>query len=204
MSQPATAANMVKKETALLIGFCCLVAGFLAGVGFTIYKSPAASPAGVAGQQAEAASKMTPEQSQRLLTLEQEVQKNPDNADTWTQLGHLYFDTEQPVKAIPAYLKSLELKPNNADVLTDLGVMYRSAGDPRKAVATFDRAIAVNSRHETARFNKGIVLLYDLKDKEGAARSWQELVAINPMAAAPNGQLVSEIMQELTGIKAAK
>ncbi|MFZ5774666.1 MAG: tetratricopeptide repeat protein [Thermodesulfobacteriota bacterium] len=195
MSQSVPAANMVKKETALLIGFCCLVAGFLGGVGFAAFKSPA----NVASQQAGAAAKMTPEQSQKLLALEQEVQKNPNNGDAWTKMGHLYFDSDQPEKAIIAYNKSLELSPNNADVITDLGVMYRNAGDPKKAVETFDRAISVNPRHETARFNKGIVLLYDLKDEQAAAKSWQELIALNPMAAAPNGQLVSEIMQELLG-----
>ncbi|PKN15755.1 MAG: hypothetical protein CVU68_13545, partial [Deltaproteobacteria bacterium HGW-Deltaproteobacteria-3] len=103
----------------------------------------------------------------------------------------------QADKAINAYSKSLALAPNNADVLTDLGVMYRRAGNPQQAIASFDRAIQVNAKHETARFNKGIVLLYDLKDQSGAIDAWQELISLNPMATAPNGQLVSEILKEI-------
>ncbi len=129
------------------------------------------------------------------------MQKNPQNVEAWTNLGHLYYDSDQVEKAITAYNKSLALAPDNADVLTDLGVMYRRAGNPRQAIASFDRAIQVNAKHETARFNKGIVLLYDLKDQAGAIAAWQGLVSLNPMATAPNGQLVSEIIKEIQNKK---
>ncbi len=200
MSQPEHApVNAIKKETVILVALCCLVIGFLGGIVFSVYKAPSVTggPAPAGQPQAAAPSKLTAEQSQRLLALELEVQKNPGNVDAWTNLGHLYFDSDAFAKAIGAYKKSLELQPNNADVLTDLGVMYRKAGDPQQAIATFDKAIQLNSRHETARFNKGVVLLYDLNDKAGAVKSWQELVNLNPMATAPNGQLVKEILAEL-------
>ncbi|MGV1098970.1 tetratricopeptide repeat protein [Thiovibrio sp. JS02] len=197
------AANGLKKETVILIALGCLVIGFLGGIVFSVYKSPGGAGGGaqpVSQQQPpqqNAGARLTAEQAQRMLQLEMEVQKNPGNVEAWTSLGHLYFDSDAFEKAINAYNKSLELNPNNADVLTDLGVMYRRAGNPQQAIATFDRAITFNSRHETARFNKGIVLLYDLKDKDGAVKAWQELVDINPMATAPNGQLVKDILPEL-------
>ncbi len=199
-SQPEQSpAGAFKKEIVLVIGFCCLIIGFLSGIVFSIYKTPAGGNAArVAGDQPGAqAGKLTAEQAQHLLQLEREVRKNPENTEAWTTLGHLYFDSDQADKAITAYNKSLALAPNNADVLTDLGVMYRRAGNPQQAVASFDRAVQVNAKHETARFNKGIVLLYDLKDQPGAIAAWQELVSLNPMATAPNGQLVSEILKEI-------
>ena len=49
---------------------------------------------------------------------------------------------------------------------------------------------------ENARFNKGIVLLHDLKDKEGAVAAWEGLLEINPVAVAPNGQSVDELIQQ--------
>jgi cytochrome c-type biogenesis protein CcmH/NrfG len=188
-----------KKETVLLIGFCCLVLGFLAGIIFSIYKTPATGGTGKAAteQGGDQAGKLTAEQTQHLLQLEREVQNNPKNTEAWTSLGHLYFDSHQADKAINAYNKSLALAPNNADVLTDLGVMYRQAGNPQQAIASFDRAMQANDKHETARFNKGIVLLYDLKDQPGALAAWQGLVNLNPMATAPNGQLISEIIKEI-------
>lgn len=192
-------AGAFKKEAVLLIGLCCLIIGFLSGIVFSIYKTPpGGGTAKVAGGQPAAQSgQLTAEQAQTLLRLELEVQKNPENIEAWTNLGHLYFDSDQADKAITAYNKSLALAPNNADVLTDLGVMYRRAGDFRQAIASFDRAIKVNGKHETARFNKGIVLFYDLKDQPGAIAAWQELVGLNPMATAPNGQLVSELLKEI-------
>lgn len=190
-------ANGYKKEIVFIIGLGCLIIGFLSGIVFSIYKTPVISGAGkvASGQPESQAGKLTAEQSQMLLKLELEVQKNPQNTEAWTNLGHLYFDSDQADKAITAYNKSLALAPNNPDVLTDLGVMYRRVGNPQEAIASFDKAIQANAKHETARFNKGIVLLYDLKDQPGAVAAWEGLVSINPMATAPNGQLISEMIK---------
>jgi len=201
MSQSEQAAvSTVKKETVILVGLCCMIIGFLGGIVFSVYKAPSGGGGGAqVSQQQQSApqAQLTPEQMQQMLQLEMLVQKEPDNVEAWTNLGHLYFDSDKADKAIVAYSKSLELKPDNADVLTDLGVMYRRAGNPQQAVASFDKAIEINSKHETARFNKGIVQYYDLKDQEGAIKSWQDLVALNPMATAPNGQLVKDILADM-------
>jgi cytochrome c-type biogenesis protein CcmH/NrfG len=125
------------------------------------------------------------------------VAVNPTNIDAWTQLGNVYFDTQNFTKAIRAYEKSLELSPNNPNVLTDLGVMYRRNGQPGKAVEVFDRAMTIDPRHEQSRFNKGIVLRYDMNDREGAVKAWEELLRINPSATAPNGQPLSEAIKSL-------
>lgn len=192
------AGQFVKKETMLTFCLLCLVIGFLGGIVFSVYKSPGQAPSsGTPTVQPQQSQGISPDMAKQFLELEREVAANPKNVEAWTQLGHLYFDTNQIKKAINAYNKSLELNPDDPDVLTDLGVMYRRDGDPAQAVATFDRAIAVNPLHETSRFNKAIVLLYDMKDKEGAIKAWEELIKANPMAAAPNGKLVSEIVEEL-------
>jgi cytochrome c-type biogenesis protein CcmH/NrfG len=131
------------------------------------------------------------------LNLEQEVASNPTNVEAWTQLGHVYFDTDNPAKAIRAYEKSLELSPDDPNVLTDLGVMYRRNGEFEKALASFDRAITIAPSLEQPRFNKGVVLFYDLKDREGAIKAWEELLKINPNASTPNGQPLSEAIKNL-------
>lgn len=194
-----TPANSIKKETVIFIGICCLLVGFIGGIAFSIFKSGDTGTGAMSQGQPQGApqAKLTPEIAQQILQLEMEVQKNPQNLDAWTTLGHLYFDSDQPEKAVAAYDKSLAIAPDNADVLTDQGVMYRKLGNAQQAIALFDKAVAVNPGHEIARFNKGIVLLYDLKDQDGAVRVWQELIRVNPMATAPNGQLVSEILKEL-------
>ncbi len=189
----------VKKETALLIAVVAVVAGFLGGAVFSVYytgpsqniQSSAPPPSSGTAQE------LTSQQAGSILALEKEVAANPDNGSAWTQLGHIYFDTNKPAKAIRAYEKSLALQPDNPNVLTDLGVMYRRNGQPDKALEVFDKAIALNPRHEQARFNKGIVLKFDLNDREGAIQAWEELLKINPAATLSNGQPVSEAIKTL-------
>ena len=85
----------------------------------------------------------------------------------------------------------------NPNVLTDLGVMYRRNGQPEKALEAFNRAMTVDPSHEQSRFNKGIVLRYDMNDREAAIEAWEKLLEINPDAMAPNGQPVSEAIKTL-------
>jgi cytochrome c-type biogenesis protein CcmH/NrfG len=170
------------------------VAGLLAGVLLTLYKtgdSPPADPHQHAEQKSSAA------MSDQIAGLEFKTSQNPGDIAGWIQLGNLCFDADLPEKAIAAYDKALALNPNNADVLTDQGVMYRKAGKYDKAVQCFDKAVAVNPKHEIARFNKGIVLMHDLNNPQGAIKAWEELLAVNPLAMAPNGQSIDEMLKKM-------
>jgi cytochrome c-type biogenesis protein CcmH/NrfG len=205
-SKPAKTQGYVKTENLILSVLIALAVGFVGGVFFGIYRSPAATPpAGVSGgmppqgqQQASGPQPLTPQKRSEIEGLKAMAEKAPDNVEAWIQLGHIYFDTGQANEAIQAYEKALAIAPNNANVLTDLGVMYRRSKRPKKAVENFDKAIQVDSGHEIARFNKGIVLLHDLSDTEGALEAWRELVAINPDAQAPNGQTVKALIQRFS------
>ncbi|TBV82791.1 MAG: tetratricopeptide repeat protein [Desulfobulbaceae bacterium] len=188
------AVKTVRRDQAFFLAFACLVMGFLVGIVFSIYKMPGATWGDKIAAQHQV---MSPGQLRVLESLEQKVATDPDNVQAWTQLGHLYFDANRFHSAIAAYTRSLELAPNNPDVLADLGVMYRRIGEPLRAVALFEQAIALNPLHETARFNQGTVLLHDLNDQAGALRVWQELVDINPLTFAPNGYLVSRMIEDL-------
>ncbi|MFC1812538.1 tetratricopeptide repeat protein [Thermodesulfobacteriota bacterium] len=191
--------NTVKKETMLIVAFVALMVGFLAGTFFGVYKSASSVPAsGPAPMQQKAQEKEpTAEQDTSIRSLELETSMNPGNFGAWTQLGNLYFDTDQFEKAITAYKKSLELNPNNADVMTDLGVMYRRNGQPKEAIKAFDKAAEIDPTHETSRFNKGIVFMHDLNDLEGTIRAWEDLVQVNQFALSPTGQPVKELVEKL-------
>ena len=204
-NDPAT--DFVRKNTMLLASLICLIVGFLVGVIFSAYKSgPGVQvPAGMPQQspkprqQASQEETITEDQAKHILALEKEVVANPDNVDAWTQLGNLYFDTNNFDSAIRAYKKSLALKPDNANVQTDLGVMYRRAGQPEQAIKAFEKAVEIDPKHEVARFNTGIVLLHDLNDREGALKAWQGLVDINPAAMTPGGKPLADLIKALRG-----
>ncbi len=187
-------ADYVKKQTLILTACMCLVVGFLAGVVMTVYKTGSQPPI-TAGKPI---GNLTPgaADSGVIQMLEKEAERNPGSADAWIALANSYFDAERHQNAIEAYQKALAIAPNNANVITDMGVMYRRSGQPQKAVAAFDRAIKVDPEHETARFNKGIVLFHDLKDNDGAIAAWEDLLNVNPMAKAPGGQSLQMMVEQ--------
>jgi cytochrome c-type biogenesis protein CcmH/NrfG len=170
------------------------IAGLLSGVLLTIYKTEEAPPA---DPHQHVAQKSSPVLSDRIAELELNASQNPADAGAWIQLGNVCFDADLPDKSIAAYDKALALNPTNADVWTDQGVMYRKIGKFDKAIACFDRAVSVDPKHEIARFNKGIVLMHELDDIQGAMQAWEELLAVNPLAMAPNGQSIDEMMRKM-------
>ncbi|NTV12527.1 MAG: tetratricopeptide repeat protein [Desulfobulbaceae bacterium] len=194
-------AGLVKKETLLIGVLVALAVGFVGGVIYSSFKAPqvaAVSPAQPASPAvAQTQTGPNPEQVAKISSLELEVGRDSSNVSAWTQLGNLYFDTDQAAKAIVAYNKALNLNQALPDVWTDLGVMYRHTRQFKEAVAAFDKAISINPALEQAYFNKGIVLIYDLGDKTGGRQAWQQVVALNPNAHTPNGQLVKDLLNSL-------
>lgn len=201
-NRDVTPAQQGKKNQAIIYCIIFLI-GFLSGVAFSVYKgnisAPGQNPAG-SGQ----AQNHNEEMHQAILSLEAEVTKSPQNYQAWTRLGNLYYDTEQPDKAIAAYTKSLELHKGDANIMTDLGVMYRLANQPQKAIEMFDRAKQENPAHLPSRYNKGIVLMYDLNDPQGAIASWEEMLKIDPEAKAGTGESIRDMIDKLKKEQAAK
>jgi len=186
----------VKKETMLVVVFVALAVGFVGGVFYSAYQSVPAKDVPPRGQ-----SQVSNVQATGISELKKETALHPDNAAAWVELGNLYFDANQVDSAIAAYERSLALAPENANVLTDLGVMYRRKGLPLEAIKSFDRAIAINPRQEAAYFNKGVVHLHDLKDRDAAIKAWEDLVQVNPMAKVQGGELVVEFIENIKAKK---
>lgn len=192
----------VSRQTLYMAVLVSLTVGFMLGIAYTSFKL-ADGPGGgkpvvkTAGQAPAQDHDHAAEAGARILEMEAFLKENPDDAGAWIRLGNLFFDTNRFPDAIEAYEKSLALKPGDPNVLTDMGVMHRRNGNPQKAIECFDRAVAAVPAFETARFNKGIVLMADLNDLPGALAAWEELVKINPMAKTPNGELVSQLVQRM-------
>jgi cytochrome c-type biogenesis protein CcmH/NrfG len=188
----------VRKETLYLISLLALAVGFFGGVVFGVFRSDSPLPGQSSSQeQSSAVQQPNIDLSNMIAALEKEVASNPNNVNAWIELGNNYFDTNQYEDSLRAYRRALELQPNNANVWTDMGVMYRRSGKPQEAIKAFDKAIEADSKHEVSRFNKGIVLLHDLKDEQGAIRAWEDLMKVNPFAMAPNGQSVDQMVTQM-------
>ncbi len=194
--------DCVKKTTLYSAMAICLLVGFLGGI---IYSSlHQAGPNTAAHGRQNSVAQAPPvnsandsRQAAMILGLEKQAALHPEEAEIWVKLGNAYFDTKQAAKAIGAYTKYLSLQPGNAGVLTDLGVMYRRAGQPDKAIECFDKASAIDPLNIQARFNKGIVLMFDKNDKAAAIKEWEAVVKQNPGAMAAGGKTVAQLLEEV-------
>ena len=200
--QKMNTAQYVRKETFYMVTLLALAVGFFGGVVFAVFKSDSGAP--VPSAPAQMGTPASPG-TDRIAALERQAQANPGSANAWTELGNAYFDSDQFEDSIRAYKKSLELDPGNPNVWTDMGVMYRRSGKPEEAIKAFNQAIAADPKHEVSRMNKGIVLLHDLNDFNGAIQAWEGLLEINPIAMAPNGisidQMVTQLKKQQAGQK---
>ena len=185
----------VSKQTLYLTIFVVFIAGFLSGVGFSVYRTGGTTD--VPGQGPGSQSNMNRQEAQAIASLEAEVTQNPENYNAWIQLGHLYFDSNKYLNAIGAYEKALELHSGSANLLTDLGVMYRRAGDSLKALESFDKALAMDPGHQPSRLNKGIVLHFDLGRTDEAIAVWRSVLALNPEARMANGVPLNEFIEQI-------
>ncbi|MCK5826141.1 MAG: tetratricopeptide repeat protein [Desulfuromusa sp.] len=165
----------MKKNTVLFI-VVAMVVGILIGVIVTNSKKDlsASAPA------PPPASAPLINQQQQTSVLEEIVAREPDNRNAWIRLGHIFFDSNQPMKAIEAYARALELNGNDPNILTDQGVMYRRVGWFDKAISNFEKAYAIDKSHQQSLYNLGIVYRYDLQDFAKAKVVWEKFVAIDP------------------------
>ena len=109
--------------------------------------------------------------AQQIDSLRSMAKMNPGKADGWIALGNALMDTQQFGEAIDAYQKALALDPKNVDVRVDMGTCMRGIGKYEAAVAEFRKAIKMAPNHLNAHRNLGVVLGFDLKDREGPSRS---------------------------------
>lgn len=182
----------MKKESIFLV-VVTLIVGVLVGViiSKTGSKSTSAPAQGGGGGQPAAAINF----QQNIKMLKDLVASDPQNRNAWVQLGHNYFDSNQPMEAIEAYNKALEINPNDPDVLTDQGVMFRSLGWFDKAVENFKKANQLNPNHAQSLFNLGVVYRHDLQDLIKARQAWETYMQRFP--GTPGAQQIQQELQSM-------
>ncbi len=165
----------MKREIVLLM-VVTLVVGALIGM---ILSNTNKSPVTAMVNQSPASAPAVNYQ-QKIKALQDIVSSDAKNREAWVQLGHNYFDSNQPLEAIEAYDKALQLDGNDANVLTDQGVMYRRIGWFDKAIANFTKANELNPNHPQSLFNLGLVYRDDLQEIEKAQKAWNHYLQISP------------------------
>lgn len=101
-------------------------------------------------------------------------------AETWKDLGNIYFDTNQPELAIDAYQYALNMNPSDTDALNDQGAMYRQTGDFQRAVVNFEKAFSLDSKNLESLYNCGYVYAFDLGNINKALVLWRKYIELEP------------------------
>jgi cytochrome c-type biogenesis protein CcmH/NrfG len=187
----------MKTTTAIGVAVVCLAVGLFAGsLLFGRAAAPSRNPAPPTASEPSAIEDAFP-QSVDIEGLKEQTRLSPGKAEAWTELGNAYFDTNQYLPAIEAYRESLQIDPRNPDVWTDLGVMYRRSSQPQKALEAFGKATQIDPKHEKSLYNKGVVLMHDMKDIAGARQAWESLARIDPEFKTQTGQTIRELLKNL-------
>jgi len=142
--------------------------------------APQAAQTPAAGQAAQQGSRAVPVDPERARALENVAQQNPKDAQPRVQLGNMYFDAEQYPQAISWYEQAFALEKKDPNLSTDLGVAYYYTNQPDRAIAQFEHSLSVDPKHVKTLLNMGIVRAFGKQDLEGAAKAWEQVVAIDP------------------------
>lgn len=184
----------MKIETVVLI-VAALIIGVLSGVIYSNWSRDRSQPAATGGASPSGPGAPLVNFQQQIATLEDIVAREPDNRNAWVQLGNSFFGSDQPIKAIEAYERALELGPDDPNVITDQGTMFRRVGWHDRAIENFQKAAALDPNHVQSRYNMGIVFRYDLQDFPNAIAAWESFLALNP------GGNVEQVRREVEFMK---
>jgi rRNA-processing protein FCF1 len=120
------------------------------------------------------------------------VKKDPRNYSAWFQLGQLYLDwgeqlkagdqfneaREKHLKSLDAFARTLEGQPNNAPAKTSMGTAHFLLGNSNEAVSLFMQAINDDPNYASAYFNLGFILFNHFRDFDNAGRAFEAYLKI--------------------------
>jgi tetratricopeptide (TPR) repeat protein len=80
-----------------------------------------------------------------LISYERAIQKNPDDAQTWFNLGHHYhYLDNMPAKSIRCYEKAVRLDSSWPAAWEFLGNAYADTGQEIKAITAYKESLALD------------------------------------------------------------
>ena len=134
---------------------------------------------------------------QQAAELEDMLAQTPNDHRLMVAIGNLYYDAAMWPNARGWYERAIAEEGGNPDVLTDLAVVYRNLGQPQDALGALDQVLAAAPEHWQARFNRVVILHFDLHEHEAAEKALADLEAL----AAENPEIpdLSTLQQEIRG-----
>jgi cytochrome c-type biogenesis protein CcmH len=125
-----------------------------------------------------------PDMNLVMQALEERLQNNPDDINGWKMLGRSYMTMREPVKAVTAYEKAMELENGEvAQTQVDLALAILARDDSSvidgRSAALIEGALAIEPNNQPALFYSGTAAA-SRGDTELAASRWEVLLGLNP------------------------
>jgi tetratricopeptide (TPR) repeat protein len=124
------------------------------------------------------------------------LRNNPNDSDTLSAVGNLYYDAQQYPVAVDYYSRVLQSRPSESSVRTDMATAYWYMGNVDQAIAEFNKALTYAPTNPNTLFNLGLVKWQAKHDSAGAIADWQKLLDANP-----NYEQKAKVLQMLSEVK---
>ena len=115
-----------------------------------------------------------------LKKLQDAVKANPNDPQAHLALARALMGNQDLPDALTEFGSAARLDPTNPEPFTYSGWLIRLQGFPDEGLKLLDKAIEVDPEYADARAFKGIVLLRDKKDPEGAIAQFQRYLVRAP------------------------
>ncbi len=108
------------------------------------------------------------------------VEANPTDIDSMIKLGDIYYDRNEPAKAIEIFKKAEKVDTENLHVQNDLGMLYMKTKKPDEAIAKFRKVLEIKPGFLNAHFYMGHIYRFDKNDDDKAIAHFEEVLSNNP------------------------
>jgi len=154
----------------------------LGAAGVQVYRTFGAS-ASSDSSPVPANTEQAPSVDEVISGLEEKLQKNPDDAESWRMLGWSYFEIGKFAESATAMKRATTLDPKNAEYWSMLGESLVMASDgqqvPADAAEAFKKALAIDKADPRARYF--LAVQKDISgDHQGAINDWFALLEDTP------------------------
>ncbi|HGY56269.1 MAG TPA: tetratricopeptide repeat protein [Caldithrix abyssi] len=133
---------------------------------------------------------------QEIKALEARLANEPDNLQLVFELGHIYLNTGQYLKAEEIFLKGTESWPDNAEMLVDLGVAQRGLGKINEALSTLSQATQKFPEYGDSWLQLAVLYRFNLKNNKKALDYFEKYLSLED-----EGETASKVRQEIKRIK---
>ncbi|MDD8032084.1 MAG: tetratricopeptide repeat-containing serine protease family protein [Acidobacteriota bacterium] len=114
-----------------------------------------------------------------LIYFQKAVEKDPNYADAYFQIGYCYGQLKQYNDAIKAYKQAIRIKPDYAEAHCGLGAAYGNLGRSSEAIESLKQAIRIKPDYAAAHCNLGLAY-GNLGRRSEAIESYKQAIRIKP------------------------